>query len=106
LISRDRDGKVGAPYGTAGGIPVMVMLHRDGNVANIHVGYGEDMLDSLVAEITACSTNRHPGQKRSPRTDWPRQAGSPRASRKPRTSQSCRCTQRRVACGNPARRSA
>jgi hypothetical protein len=51
LISRDRDGKVGAPYGTAGGIPVMVMLHRDGNVANIHVGYGEDMLDSLVAEI-------------------------------------------------------
>jgi thiol-disulfide isomerase/thioredoxin len=51
LISWDRDGKVGAPYGTAGGIPVMVMLHRDGSVANIHVGYGEDMLDSLVAEI-------------------------------------------------------
>lgn len=51
LISWDRTGKIGAPYGTVGGIPVMVMLHRDGTVANIHIGYGEDMLDSLVAEI-------------------------------------------------------
>jgi hypothetical protein len=27
------------------------MLHRDGTVAHVHVGYGEDMLDTLVAEI-------------------------------------------------------
>ncbi|HWU75205.1 MAG TPA: TlpA disulfide reductase family protein [Rhodanobacter sp.] len=53
LVSWDRDGKVGAAYGTSGGIPVMVMLHRDGTVAHIHVGYGEDMLDSLIAEINA-----------------------------------------------------
>ena len=51
LIRWDRRGTIGAPYGTAGGIPVMVMLHRDGTVANIHIGYGEDMLDSLIAEI-------------------------------------------------------
>ncbi len=51
LLSWDRRGAIGAPYGAAGGIPVMVMLHRDGTVANIHIGYGEKMLDSMVAEI-------------------------------------------------------
>ncbi len=53
LISWDRDGAIGKPYGSNKGIPVMVMLHRDGTVAHIHVGYGEDMLDDLVAEINA-----------------------------------------------------
>lgn len=50
LITWDRDGEMGKPYGVKG-IPVMVMLHRDGTVAHVHVGYGEDMLDSLVTEI-------------------------------------------------------
>ncbi|MGS1119971.1 hypothetical protein [Rhodanobacter sp. UC4436_H3] len=31
----------------------MVMLHRDGTVAHVHVGYGEDMLGTLVEEINA-----------------------------------------------------
>jgi hypothetical protein len=53
LITWDRDGALGKPYGADKGIPVMVMLHRDGTVAHVHVGYGEDMLDSLVAEINA-----------------------------------------------------
>ena len=53
LMTWDRDGTLGKPYGTDKGIPVMVMLHRDGTVAHVHVGYGEDMLDSLVAEINA-----------------------------------------------------
>lgn len=53
LMTWDRDGSLGRPYGTDNGIPVMVMLHRDGTVAHVHVGYGEDMLDSLVAEINA-----------------------------------------------------
>jgi thiol-disulfide isomerase/thioredoxin len=53
LITWDRDGALGKPYGADEGIPVMVMLHRDGTVAHVHVGYGEDMLDSLVAEINA-----------------------------------------------------
>lgn len=51
LITWDRTGAIGKPYGSDKGIPVMVMLHRDGTVAHIHVGYGEDMLDSLVSEI-------------------------------------------------------
>jgi peroxiredoxin len=51
LLTWDRDGKIGEPYGASKGIPVMVMLHRNGTVAHVHVGYGEDMLDDLVAEI-------------------------------------------------------
>lgn len=53
LITWDSEGAIGKPYGADKGIPVMVMLHRDGTVAHVHVGYGEDMLDSLVAEINA-----------------------------------------------------
>ena len=56
LMTWDRDGAIGKPYGTDKGIPVMVMLHRDGTVAHVHVGYSEDMLDSLVAEINALLT--------------------------------------------------
>jgi len=51
LMSWDRDGSIGRPFGTNKGIPVMVMLHRDGTVADIHVGYSEDALDGLIAEI-------------------------------------------------------
>jgi thiol-disulfide isomerase/thioredoxin len=53
LTTWDRHGEIGRPYGTGGGIPVMVMLRRDGTVAHVHVGYGEDMLASLLAEINA-----------------------------------------------------
>ncbi|GGY24894.1 hypothetical protein GCM10008098_18160 [Rhodanobacter panaciterrae] len=52
LVTWDRDGLIGKPYGVSG-IPVMVMLHRDGTIAHIHVGYGEDMLDTLLGEINA-----------------------------------------------------
>lgn len=52
LVTWDRDGAIGKPYGV-NGIPVMVMLHRDGSIAHIHVGYGEDMLDTLLGEINA-----------------------------------------------------
>ena len=31
----------------------MMMLHRGGTVAHVHVGYGENMLDGLVEEINA-----------------------------------------------------
>ncbi len=41
----------------------MVMLHRDGSVANIHVGYGEDMLDSLIAEINVLLNEPAPESK-------------------------------------------
>ncbi|MEO8810050.1 MAG: TlpA disulfide reductase family protein [Rhodanobacter sp.] len=52
LVTWDRNGVIGKPYGVSG-IPVMVMLHRDGTVAHVHVGYGADMLGTLVAEINA-----------------------------------------------------
>jgi len=51
LMTWDRDGALGRPYGSDKGIPVMVMLRGDGTVAHVHVGYGEDMLDTLVGEI-------------------------------------------------------
>ncbi len=51
LMSWDRDGSIGKPFGTNKGIPVMVMLHRNGTVADVHVGYSEAMLDDLIAEI-------------------------------------------------------
>jgi hypothetical protein len=53
LATWDRHGEIGKPYGADRSIPVMVMLRRDGTVAHVHVGYGEDMLDSLLAEINA-----------------------------------------------------
>lgn len=52
LVTWDRDGAIGKPYGVSG-IPVMVMLRRDGTIAHVHVGYGADMLDTLVGEINA-----------------------------------------------------
>ncbi|MEP6899867.1 MAG: TlpA disulfide reductase family protein [Rhodanobacter sp.] len=61
LLGWDRDGRIGEPYGTDKGIPVMVMLHRDGTVAQVHVGYGEDMLDGLVVEINALLAEPAPG---------------------------------------------
>jgi thiol-disulfide isomerase/thioredoxin len=56
LVSCDRDGKIGEPYGANKYIPVMVMLHRDGTVAHVHAGYDESMLDTLVAEINELLT--------------------------------------------------
>ncbi|OOG60406.1 TlpA disulfide reductase family protein [Rhodanobacter sp. C03] len=60
LITWDRYGEIGKPYGADKGIPVMVMLHRDGTVAHVHVGYGADMLDDLIAEINALLTEPAP----------------------------------------------
>lgn len=51
LITRDASGSIGKPYGVDGSIPVMVMLHRDGTVAHVHIGYDKDKLDDLIAEI-------------------------------------------------------
>ena len=56
LVTWDRHGEIGKPYGADKAIPVMVMLRRDGTVAHLHVGYGEDMLDTLLAEINALIT--------------------------------------------------
>ncbi|WP_266183018.1 TlpA family protein disulfide reductase [Dyella humicola] len=44
------DNRISKPYGV-NGLPYMVMIGRDGRIAHIHVGYGEDMLDDMLGEI-------------------------------------------------------
>jgi thiol-disulfide isomerase/thioredoxin len=44
------DHRISKPYGV-NGLPYMVMIGRDGRIAHIHVGYGEDMLDDILGEI-------------------------------------------------------
>lgn len=51
LITRDPHGSIGRPYGTDDMLPVMVLLHRDGTIADIRAGYDEKDLDDLLAEI-------------------------------------------------------
>ncbi len=46
-------GKKGSDAYGVNGIPHMVIIGRDGKVINVHRGYGESMLDSIVAEINA-----------------------------------------------------
>lgn len=64
LITWDRHGAIGRPYGSSHGIPVMVMLHRNGSVAHVHVGYGESMLPILVEEINALLAEPLPSPSR------------------------------------------
>ncbi|MGH8216707.1 MAG: TlpA family protein disulfide reductase [Rhodanobacteraceae bacterium] len=53
LLTWDRTGALAKSFGLDGALPAMIMLHRDGTVAHVHVGYDESMLDTLVAEINA-----------------------------------------------------
>ena len=51
LLTWDRDGAIHKSFVAGDGIPVMVLLHRDGSVAQVHVGYDESDLDGIVSEI-------------------------------------------------------
>lgn len=51
LLTWDRTGALAKSFGMGDALPAMVMLHRDGTVADVEVGYDASMLDSLVAEI-------------------------------------------------------
>jgi hypothetical protein len=54
LISDER-GRVGDAYGVKA-IPYMIIVGRDGRIAAIHVGYGEQEIPLLVDEInSACA---------------------------------------------------
>jgi thiol-disulfide isomerase/thioredoxin len=44
------DNHISKPYGVDF-LPYMVMIGRDGHIAHIHVGYGEDELDDILAEL-------------------------------------------------------
>ncbi len=52
LITWDRNGSLSDSFGlNDAGLPQMIMLHRDGTIAHIEVGYDKSALDSLVAKI-------------------------------------------------------
>jgi thiol-disulfide isomerase/thioredoxin len=51
LFTWDRNGALRKPFAAGDGIPVMVLLHRDGSVAQVRVGYDERDLDDIVSEI-------------------------------------------------------
>jgi peroxiredoxin len=51
----DPDGSARKAYGVTG-IPHMVIIGRDGKIVQVHRGYDESMLDSIVAEINAALT--------------------------------------------------
>lgn len=51
LVTWDHYGSIGRPYGTGVGIPVMVMLHPDGTIAYIHLGYAKSEFPELIREI-------------------------------------------------------
>lgn len=52
IMTWDRNGTVNKSFGLSGTLPTMILLHRNGTVASVHVGYDEDMLTPLAAEIT------------------------------------------------------
>lgn len=53
LLTWDAQGAIRHAYVKGDAIPVMVMLHKDGTVAHVHVGYDEDDPDAFLAEINA-----------------------------------------------------
>lgn len=50
LLARDTSGDIAATYGVRA-YPNLFMIDPQGNVAAHHVGYGEDSLTSILAEI-------------------------------------------------------
>jgi len=62
LITWDPHGSIGKPYGANDELPVMVLLHRDGSIADIRAGYDEKDLDNLVAEINTLMAEPAPLQ--------------------------------------------
>ena len=52
IMTWDRNGALNESFGLHGTLPTMILLHRDGTVADVYVGYDEDMLTPLAAEIT------------------------------------------------------
>lgn len=44
------DNRIGKPY-KIDGLPFMVIIGRDGRIAHVHTGYGDDMLDTIMTEV-------------------------------------------------------
>ncbi|MEL7296934.1 MAG: TlpA disulfide reductase family protein [Pseudomonadota bacterium] len=50
VFLHDRDGAISDSYGLQG-LPLMIILDRSGNVAHIHRGYSDSIVDQLIAEL-------------------------------------------------------
>lgn len=51
-VGLDQDGEVAAKFQVRG-IPQTVVIGKDGKIAEVHVGYGEDRRDRLIKDLTA-----------------------------------------------------
>jgi thiol-disulfide isomerase/thioredoxin len=54
------DGRIGKPYDVKV-LPFMVMIGRDGRVAHVYTGYGEDMLDTIMSDVDDLLAEPAPG---------------------------------------------
>jgi thiol-disulfide isomerase/thioredoxin len=71
LITWDRYGALSDSFGLHdAGLPEMILLHRDGTIAHIEVGYDKSALDPLVARINQLMNEPAP----------PAAAGAPQSS--------------------------
>jgi thiol-disulfide isomerase/thioredoxin len=59
LLTYDSDASVSKAFGV-NGIPHLLMIDRDGRIAHVHVGYGESMLDTIIAEVNALLATQPP----------------------------------------------
>jgi thiol-disulfide isomerase/thioredoxin len=44
------DDRIGKPY-QINGLPYMIMIGRDGRIAHVYTGYGEDMLNTIMSQV-------------------------------------------------------
>lgn len=51
LLTWDRTGALAQPFGVGQALPAMILLHRDGTIAETDVGYDKSALDPLIAKI-------------------------------------------------------
>lgn len=51
LMTWDRTGALGKSFGVGSELPAMIILHRDGTIADVRIGYDKSELDPIVAEI-------------------------------------------------------
>ena len=51
LLTRDRNGQLAHAYGVGKALPAMILLNRDGTIAETDIGYDKSALKPLLAEI-------------------------------------------------------
>lgn len=61
ILTSDPNGKIGNTYGVVA-IPVLVMLHRNGKVAYMHVGYDKSDLNTFIKEVNKLLSEPMPKQ--------------------------------------------